>query len=159
MRWGGKGEDEQDTEDDLSLQDDCPPMPPFTETLKIKTNKNLEIVNITNQVEAAVKKSGVKEGSLVVFTPHTTTAITVNEDEPGLVKDILRKISELVPKGAGYSHDSIDHNAHSHILASIIGCSVALPVINGKAALGTWQSILFIELDGPRNRNVVVQIG
>ncbi len=134
-------------------------MPPFTETLKIKTNKNLEIVNITNQVEAAVKKSGVKEGSLVVFTPHTTTAITVNEDEPGLVKDILRKISELVPKGAGYSHDSIDHNAHSHILASIIGCSVALPVINGKAALGTWQSILFIELDGPRNRNVVVQIG
>ena len=134
-------------------------MPSFTETLNIKTNKNFEIVNITSQVDAAVKKSGVKEGNLIIFTPHTTTAITVNEDEPRLVKDILRKLSDIVPKGEGYSHDSIDSNAHSHILASIIGCSVALPIIDGRAALGTWQSILFIELDGPRDRRVVVQVG
>lgn len=134
-------------------------MPPFTETINIRTKSSFDIVNITRQVNAAVKKSGIKEGNLIVFTPHTTTAMTVNEDEPRLVKDILRKISELVPKGAGYSHDSIDSNAHSHILASIIGCSVALPVIDGRAALGTWQSILFIELDGPRNRHIIVQIG
>ncbi|UCG69977.1 MAG: YjbQ family protein [Thermoplasmata archaeon] len=133
-------------------------MPPYKETLNIRTHGDFDIVNLTKQVDHVVKKSKIKEGQLIVFTPHTTTALTVNEDEPGLLNDILREISEMVPKGDGYSHDRIDNNAHSHILGSIIGCSVALPVINGKAALGTWQSILFIELDGPRNRNVVVQI-
>lgn len=134
-------------------------MPPFVETLNIRTHGDFDIVNITRLVNQGVKKSKVKEGQLIVFTPHTTTAITVNEDEPGLLNDILRKISEMVPKAEGYSHDRIDSNAHSHILASIIGCSVTLPIIDGKAALGTWQSILFLELDGPRNRNVVVHIG
>jgi secondary thiamine-phosphate synthase enzyme len=134
-------------------------MPPFTETLNIKTKSDMEIVNITGEVNKVVRKSKVKEGSLIVFTPHTTTAITVNEDEPRLKKDLLQKLSELVPKGDGYQHDHIDHNAHAHILASIIGCSVALPVIDGSPALGTWQSIFFIELDGPRNRNVIVQVG
>ena len=134
-------------------------MPPISETFNIKTKSATEIVNITGQVNALVKKSGVKDGTLIVFTPHTTTAITVNEDEPRLLKDIDRKFSDLVPKGQGYAHDSIDSNAHSHILASIIGCSVALPVTDGRAALGTWQSILFIELDGPRSRRVIVQVG
>jgi secondary thiamine-phosphate synthase enzyme len=134
-------------------------MTPFVETLNIRTHNDFDIVNITSQVNQVVKKSKVKEGQLIVFTPHTTTAVTVNEDEPRLISDIMRKISEMVPKGAGYSHDRIDNNAHSHILASIIGCSVTLIVINGRARLGTWQSILFIELDGPRNRNVIVQIG
>lgn len=131
----------------------------FTETINIRTKSDLEIVNITGEVDKVVKKSGIKNGSLIVFTPHTTTAITVNEDEPSLKKDILKKISELVPKGEGYKHDSIDSNAHSHILASIIGCSVALPIIDGISALGTWQSIFFIELDGPRNRRVILQVG
>ena len=134
-------------------------MSPFTETINIVTKSGFEIVSITSQVNSIVKKSGIKDGSLIVFTPHTTTAITVNEAEPRLIKDILEKLSDLVPEGEGYLHDSIDNNAHAHILASIIGCSVTLPVINGRAGLGTWQSILFIELDGPRNRNVLVQIG
>lgn len=134
-------------------------MSPSTETLNIRTKSSFEIVNITKQVNAAVKNSGIKDGNVIVFTPHTTTALTVNEDESRLVNDILRKILELVPKGEGYSHDGIDGNAHAHILGSIIGCSVALPVMNGRVALGTWQSILFIELDGPRTRNVIVQIG
>jgi secondary thiamine-phosphate synthase enzyme len=134
-------------------------MSSFVETLNIRTHGDFDIVNITSQVDQVVKKSKIKSGQLVVFTPHTTTAITVNENEPGLLNDLLRKISDIVPKGEGYSHDRIDNNAHSHILASIIGCSVTLPVINGKAALGTWQSILFLELDGPRNRNIVAHIG
>ncbi len=138
---------------------DNPPMPPFAETLNIRTKSDVEIVNITGQVNAVLKKSGIKNGSIIVFTPHTTTALTINEDEPRLKKDILSKISELVPKGEGYLHDSIDSNAHSHILASIIGCSVSIPVIEGRATLGTWQSILFIELDGPRNRSITVQVG
>jgi secondary thiamine-phosphate synthase enzyme len=130
----------------------------YSETIEIVTKSTTEIVNITQPVYTAVKRSKIEEGSLIVFTPHTTTAITVNEDESQLITDIKTKILQLVPKGGGYHHDGIDGNAHSHILASIIGCSVALPVISGSPALGTWQSILFIELDGPRNRRVIVQI-
>lgn len=143
---------------DLFLQNDCPFMSPFIETIDVRTRSSFEIVNITNQVKQVVQKSRISEGSLIVFTPHTTCAITINEDEPGLVDDILKKISDLVPKGQGYSHDRIDSNAHAHILASIIGPSIAIPILKGKTALGTWQSILFIELDGPRNRKVFVQI-
>jgi secondary thiamine-phosphate synthase enzyme len=131
----------------------------YSETIEVATKSSTEIVNITQPVYAAVKRSKIEGGSLIVFTPHTTTAITVNEDESQLIKDIKHKILQLVPKGEGYHHDGIDGNAHSHILASIIGCSVALPVISGSPALGTWQSILFIELDGPRDRRVIVQIG
>jgi secondary thiamine-phosphate synthase enzyme len=133
-------------------------MSPFIETIDVKTKSSFKIVNITNQVKQVVQKSKISEGSLIVFTPHTTCAITINEDEPGLVSDILKKISDLVPMGQGYSHDRIDSNAHAHILASIIGPSIAIPISKGKAALGTWQSVLFIELDGPRNRKVTVQI-
>jgi secondary thiamine-phosphate synthase enzyme len=124
----------------------------------VKTNSSVEIVNISHQIYTSLKKSKITDGSLTVFTPHTTTAITVNEDEPGLVKDLVNTILDIVPKGKGYHHDGLDGNAHSHILASIIGCSVTVPVLNGRLALGTWQSILFIELDGPRNRNFVVSI-
>lgn len=134
-------------------------MPCFNETLKVKTKSNIEIVNITSQINSVIKKSEITEGSLTVFTPHTTTAITVNENEPGLVQDLANTMLDIVPKGKGYLHDGLDGNAHSHILASIIGCSVTIPVINGSPALGTWQSILFIELDGPRNRSIVVQVG
>ncbi|UCE75252.1 MAG: YjbQ family protein [Methanomassiliicoccales archaeon] len=134
-------------------------MPSIMETIDIRTKSSFEIVNITGKVNEAIKKSGIKAGILLVFTPHTTCALTVNEDEPRLIGDVKNKLSELVPKGKGYSHDNIDNNAHSHILASIIGCSVTLPITNGRTTLGTWQSILFIELDGPRNRRVVLQIG
>jgi secondary thiamine-phosphate synthase enzyme len=135
------------------------PLMSYSDTIEIATKSEAEIVNITQHVNAVVKRSKIKDGSLTVFTPHTTTAITVNEDESRLIKDIRNKILQLVPKGGGYHHDGIDGNAHSHILASIIGCSVVLPVMSGSPALGTWQSILFIELDGPRNRKVIVQIG
>ena len=133
-------------------------MSPFTETIDVRTKSSFEIVNITGNVNKIVATSRISEGSIIVFTPHTTCAITINEDEPQLVSDILKKISDLVPSGQGYSHDRIDSNAHAHILASIIGPSITIPISKGKAALGTWQSILFIELDGPRNRKVTVQI-
>jgi secondary thiamine-phosphate synthase enzyme len=134
-------------------------MTQLSETLNLRTHSEKDIINITGMVNEVVKKSRITAGTLLVFTPHTTTALTVNEDEPGLLGDILNKLSEIVPKGEGYSHDRIDSNAHSHILASIIGCSISVPIVDGRAALGTWQSILFIELDGPRNRKVTVQIG
>jgi secondary thiamine-phosphate synthase enzyme len=130
----------------------------YSETIEVRTQSNHEIVDITKQVNSAVKRSKVEDGNLTVFTPHTTTALTVNENEGGLIQDIENKLLDLVPKGEGYHHDGIDGNAHSHILASIIGCSVVIPVINGKLSLGTWQSVLFVELDGPRNRKVIIQI-
>jgi secondary thiamine-phosphate synthase enzyme len=133
-------------------------MPQVTETLDIRTHGEKGIVNITGQVNDVVKKAKISDGTLLVFTPHTTTALTINEDEPGLQGDILGKLGDIVPRGEGYSHDKIDSNAHSHILASIIGCSVSIPIVKGRPVLGTWQSILFIELDGPRNRRVTVQI-
>lgn len=130
----------------------------YSEIIELRTGYSHEIVDITRQVISAVKRSKVKDGNLTVFTPHTTTALTVNENEGRLIRDIENKILELVPKGQGYHHDGIDGNAHSHILASIIGCSVSIPLIGGSCVLGTWQSILFIELDGPRNRKVIVQV-
>lgn len=143
---------------DLCAHHDLGIMPQFMDTLNIRTHGEKDIINITGCVNDVVKKSKITDGTLLVFTPHTTTALTVNEDEPGLLGDILGKLGDLVPKGEGYSHDKIDSNAHSHILAAIIGCSVSIPIMKGSAALGTWQSILFIELDGPRNRRVTVQI-
>lgn len=130
----------------------------YSETIEVKTRSSHEIVDITRQVNSAAKKSKIKEGNLTVFTPHTTTALMVNENEGRLIKDIENKLLDLVPKGQGYHHDGIDGNAHSHILASIIGCSVAIPIIGGNTSLGTWQSILFVELDGPRNRKVIIQV-
>jgi secondary thiamine-phosphate synthase enzyme len=130
----------------------------YSETIEVRTKSSHEIVDITGQVNSAIKRSKVKDGSMTVFTPHTTTALTVNENEGRLIKDIEKKLLDLVPKGQGYHHDGIDGNAHSHILASIIGCSISIPIIGGSPSLGTWQSILFIELDGPRNRKVIIQI-
>ena len=143
----------------LCVHHDKGSMPQFVETLNIRTRGEKDIININGLVNEMVKKSKITAGTLLIFTPHTTTALTINEDEPGLLQDILNKLSQIVPKGEGYSHDRIDSNAHSHILASIIGCSISIPIVNGRAALGTWQSILFIELDGPRSRKVTVQIG
>jgi secondary thiamine-phosphate synthase enzyme len=130
----------------------------YSETIEVRTKSSHEIVDITGQVNSAIKRSKVKDGSMTVFTPHTTTALTVNENEGRLIEDIEKKLLDLVPKGQGYHHDGIDGNAHSHILASIIGCSISIPIIGGSPSLGTWQSILFIELDGPRNRKVIIQI-
>ena len=93
----------------------------------------------------------------MVYSPHTTTAIIVNENEHGLVGDILRLIDAIVPQD-GYAHDRIDNNARSHLQAVILGNSACMPVADGGLALGTWQSVFFVELDGPRRRRLTVRI-
>lgn len=105
-------------------------------------------------MEAAVRKSGIENGVCILSTPHTTASISVNENEKGLCKDLLTFLEKLVPPGAGYLHDRIDNNADSHIKAMLLGSSKALPIREGKIELGTWQSIFFVELDGPRERIV-----
>jgi secondary thiamine-phosphate synthase enzyme len=107
----------------------------YSETIEVRTKSGHEILDITSQVNSAVKRSKVKDGSLTVFTPHTTTALTVNENEGRLIADIEKKLLDLVPKGQRYHHDGIDGNAHSHILASIIGCSISIPIIGGSPSL------------------------
>ncbi|AAL80668.1 hypothetical protein PFDSM3638_02730 [Pyrococcus furiosus DSM 3638] len=128
------------------------------ETITIRTSKEVEIIDITEKVQEIVRKSGIDNGIAVVYTRHTTTGIIVNENEPRLLNDIENILSKLIPKGAGYRHDSIDNNAHSHLRAIILGPSVTIPIVNGQLMLGTWQSILFVELDGPRRREVYVKV-
>ncbi|WP_456469564.1 secondary thiamine-phosphate synthase enzyme YjbQ [Archaeoglobus sp.] len=123
--------------------------------LSIKTSRRVEIVDITGLVERSLEKDG---GLAVIYSPHTTTAIVINEAESGLLEDILDFMERLVPYGKGYRHDRIDSNADAHLKASILGNSVVVPVENGKLMLGTWQRILFIEFDGPRNRRVIVKV-
>ncbi len=122
--------------------------------IDIQTRERVEIVDITSEVEKVVSGSGVA----VVYTPHTTTAITVNEAEIGLLEDLINALSKLIPRGAGYKHDRIDNNADAHLKAAIVGNAAVIPVEDGRLALGTWQRILFIEFDGPRRRRVYVRV-
>ncbi len=124
--------------------------------IEIRTRKRVEIIDITEKVEEFVKD--VEDGIALVYTRHTTTAIVINENEPGLLEDIINILNRLVPSNAGYMHDRIDNNADSHLRAILLGNSVVVPVINGRLDLGTWQRILFIELDGPRTRRVTVKV-
>ncbi|WP_456453825.1 secondary thiamine-phosphate synthase enzyme YjbQ [Thermococcus sp.] len=127
--------------------------------LSIETSRKFEIVDITGEVQRLVWKSGITEGIVVVFTRHTTTGLLINENENGLLLDIKEKMEELIPEGAGYAHDRIDSNAHSHLRAGLLlNPEVIVPVEEGELVLGTWQRILFVELDGPRRRKLLVKV-
>ncbi|MHC1635439.1 MAG: secondary thiamine-phosphate synthase enzyme YjbQ [Candidatus Methanospirareceae archaeon] len=126
------------------------------ERIEIETKRETELIDITEEVNRLVK--GVEAGVCVIFTKHTTTGIIINENESGLKNDILDLLNKLIPKGGGYQHDRIDDNAHSHLRAILLGSSVTVPIEDGKLALGTWQSIFFVECDGPRRREVYVKV-
>jgi len=134
------------------------------DSFKVKTGKRLEIIDITNYIEKIVRKSGIKEGILIVFEPHTTAAITINENDPDLFEDLLHIYTKIAPIEQRYKHNlkyagvSGEQNAHAHILSSLIKPSVIVPITNGRIQLGTWQRILFIEMDGPRTRSIHVKV-
>ena len=128
------------------------------ERIEIRTKESTELIDITREVNGFVSSKSVDSGVCVIFTKHTTTGIIINENEAGLKNDILKLLNELIPRGRGYVHDRIDSNAHSHLRAVVLGSSATIPIENGALALGTWQSILFVECDGPRRREVLVQI-
>jgi secondary thiamine-phosphate synthase enzyme len=127
------------------------------ETLAVRTSGRTQVVDVTAQVEEVVRSSGVSEGVVVVHSPHTTTAVVVNEHEGQLVADMMDWAAKMAPEGAGYRHDRTDGNAHAHLRGMMLGASVSVPVTGGRLALGTWQSVLFVELDGPRDRRLHVQ--
>jgi len=126
-------------------------------SISIKTDTRVDMVDITPPVQTEVSKAGVKDGICIVYVPHTTAGITINEGaDPAVCTDIIRKLNELVPPNDNYRH--MEGNADSHIKASIMGSSVTVPVENGMLVLGTWQKVFFCEFDGPRTRKVYVRV-
>ena len=126
--------------------------------MDIQTTVQTELIDITDRVRTVVKETGIKDGICVISTPHTTSSIIINENERGLRNDILGILEKLVPRNQNYAHDLIDDNAHSHLRAILLGMSEMIPVEDGHMVLGTWQSIFFVELDGPRKRTINIKI-
>ncbi|MBR9690279.1 YjbQ family protein [Candidatus Woesearchaeota archaeon] len=125
--------------------------------LNVKTSKRNELVDITSEVQKTVSGSGVKDGVCVVYCPHTTGAITINEGaDPDVVFDILMGMSKIVDSNWPYRHG--EGNSDAHLKSSIVGCSKTVIIENGKLRIGTWQHIFFCEFDGPRTRTVHVKV-
>jgi secondary thiamine-phosphate synthase enzyme len=130
----------------------------MVKTLEFQTSKSRELINITSGIETVAAEANVKEGTCLVFAPHATAAILINEDEPGFKADLEKLLDRWIPQG-NWEHDRIDNNATSHLSSALIGQSRVIPIIDGRLQLGTWQEIFLLELDGPRsNRRVVVQV-
>jgi secondary thiamine-phosphate synthase enzyme len=126
--------------------------------IHVKTIRKNQIIDITTQVSEMVQNSGVSEGICCIYTPHTTAAITINEnDDPNVCEDVLDALAKLIPEGV-WRHDRVDNNAAAHIKAAIIGPSEAIPVSDGKLLLGRWQAVMLVELDGPRERRVIIDV-
>jgi len=123
--------------------------------IRIKSSKHFEFIDLTENVQKIVSEEKIKTGVCLVYVPHTTAAITINENyDPDVKEDILAFIQKLVPWNGNYLH--AEGNSAAHILSTIIGVSVTIPVSEGKLSLGRWQGIYFCEFDGPRERSVYV---
>lgn len=123
----------------------------------IRTAKSEEFINITSIVRQEVKKSGVTDGIVTVFVPHTTAGVTINENaDPDVVRDILWGLEKAFPKSNNYLH--MEGNSHAHIKASLMGSSCTIIIENGELKLGTWQGVYFCEFDGPRTRKIYIKV-
>ena len=121
-------------------------------SLKLDTNKNFEIIDITSKINELID---IEEGIISIFSRHSTSAIVVNENESGLLNDLEFTLDNLITEKYSYQHDRIDNNARSHLMSFLLSSSECLPIKNGKLDLGTWQSVFFIELDGPRHSRTI----
>ena len=126
--------------------------------LRIRTRTKREMIDLTARVAEVVARADVAEGLCSVYTPHATAAIVVNEnDDPNVCVDTLDALDRLIPAGI-WRHDRVDGNAASHIQASILGPGETIPVADGRLCLGRWQAVMLVELDGPRERKVLVTV-
>jgi secondary thiamine-phosphate synthase enzyme len=131
------------------------------ERIQIDTLGGVQIIDITNQVQELLTKSDLKDGLVTVFVPGSTATVTTIEYEPGLIADMEKALDRIAPKNGHYEHDQRWHdgNGHSHVRAAFLKPSVAIPFSNKTLMLGTWQQLVFIELDvRPRNRTIVVHL-
>ena len=133
----------------------------ITKNVQIKSKSENDIIDIADQVSKIVKESKIENVAAIVFAVGSTAAITTIEYEPGLQKDFPEMLSRLAPKEIEYAHDNAWHdgNGHSHVRASLIGPSLAIPIIEGRLTLGTWQQIVLVEMDTrPRERKIILQV-
>ncbi|MFW5992342.1 MAG: secondary thiamine-phosphate synthase enzyme YjbQ [Halanaerobiaceae bacterium] len=127
------------------------------EELNVSTSDRVELIDITGEIRQIISNSGIQQGTAVVFVPHTTAGITINEDaDPDVVKDIVREINKVIPFNDNYSH--LEGNSAAHIKSSLFGASETVIIDNGRPILGRWQGIYFCEFDGGRHRKVYVKI-
>ena len=136
----------------------------FSRTLRVVTDSRVELYNVTDRVRDLVASSGIKAGFLIISTLHTTTALFMNEFQAALMADVKQFLERLASREHGYLHNCEDcsdcerKNADAHIKALVLGHNVTLPISEGEIPLGQWQSILFAELDGPRERKLTAQV-
>ena len=123
--------------------------------LLIKTNKKEGMIDITSKVNSLIK---IDEGVCSVFVKHATAALVINENyDPNICKDFLSLLDKLIPQGK-WLHDNVDNNGAAHLKSAILGCSVCIPVVKGKLDMGRWQSLMLVEFDGPREREIIVTV-
>lgn len=126
-------------------------------SLTIITQTQCEMIDITGRIAERVRESGIREGFCQIFIPHTTAAVTINENaDPDVPRDILMALDRIVPLSDGYRHT--EGNAAAHIKASLFGTSQTVFIEEGRLVLGTWQSLFFCEFDGPRTRKILVRL-
>jgi secondary thiamine-phosphate synthase enzyme len=125
------------------------------ETLQVRTRRRTEMLDVTAEVAAATQKLGIRDGAVLVFVPHTTAGVTINENaDPSVPRDILHVLDRVIPFEDDYHH--LEGNSAAHIKSSLMGPSLLLPIEKGRLVLGTWQGIFFCEFDGPRSRQMQV---
>ena len=136
----------------------------LSRTLKVVTASRVELHNLSDRVRAQVRESGIRAGFLILSSLHTTTALFLNEFQAALMADLTEFLEQLAPRDGGYLHNCEDcsdcecKNADSHLRAAVLGHNVTVPIREGEVHLGQWQSILFAELDGPRQRTVTAHL-
>lgn len=144
------------------MSDANPPnMKVVSDTIKLQTKGEGDMIDMTSQLSNIVKESKIKNGTVTIFVSGSTAAVTTIEYESGLIHDFPEMLSRIVPKDLEYEHDNTWHdgNGHSHVRSSLIGPSITIPIIHGKLTLGTWQQVVLLEMDTrSRNRTVILQI-
>jgi secondary thiamine-phosphate synthase enzyme len=128
----------------------------FSDRVVFSTKGEIELIDLTGKVHDVVRKSGIKDGLVHVFAPHATGVLILTEHEPSLDRDVKDFLEKIIPKNGGYRHPS---NAHSHLRSMLLSPDKTLPVIDGQAVFGTWQSLVFVETDVyPRQRTIIMQV-
>jgi secondary thiamine-phosphate synthase enzyme len=139
----------------------------INELISVETEPGINIHNLTPIIKKLLATTSIKNGQVIVFCRHTTTAVAINENEERLIEDLKVHLRKLAPETEKYLHNDLHlrdvppdepMNAHSHLMAMMLNNSEIIPIVDGDLALGTWQSVLFFELDGPRSRSILIQI-
>jgi secondary thiamine-phosphate synthase enzyme len=133
-------------------------MPSMQRTVRIRTRRKFEVVDITREVTTAIAEAGIAEGLCTVFVRHATAAVIINENaDPGFRTDVLAALDKLFPEGV-WEHDKVDDNGAAHLKAAFLGPSESVPIREGQPLLGRWQGIALVECDGPREREILIDL-